>query len=540
MKTALRNTSIFLLILSLACALSGLAESPVPDRLPQDLGGKTLYGYLTDLKKNYMPPKIFVDAVKYSDTDRENARRAARLIAEITSEKMEEAGKPDQYNLYLRAYANDLLFQDSKDISLKEKALGDYLKTVELGGAYAQADYDRLAVLVVQAAPISWQVPQMLTPEEVGEILHVGGGDILLVKSTYQNEEGSRLGLGYTVRSLSDPAGSTVYVLADPQGGKERYERVKGFAFLRKTEDIPGLGDEAVAIGLRNLDNNPNLYTTVLVLKDNLVLQVRVPSDVWSGPGFYMNPLSIAKSLAEKFLDNVYDASRAISEAGSYQAEDIVPRIALNPGTPDSSVPDELPGDLGGKTIYGYLVSLRQAQLPADVFSSSKFGAQERNNARRALRLIADTISKGFDLNGQNPYELEIRGACYAAAYADTGEPLFQRLAINDYKQGLSFGYPLVKADYDRLAAPLLAEMAELREGERGSLVVRLQEWLESAGFFEGTATGVFDGVTVETVKAFEAEAGLTADGIADIACVLALYAEVIGGDALFYSQSGE
>lgn len=123
---------------------------------------------------------------------------------------METSGKPYQYNLYLRGYAYDLQFQDTKDPALQVKALDDYKETISLGGAYAQADYDRLAALQVQAAPLSWQVPQMLTPDEMGRIIGVAGGDLFYVKSAYQREDGSRLGVGYALRSVQEPSRSAI------------------------------------------------------------------------------------------------------------------------------------------------------------------------------------------------------------------------------------------------------------------------------------------------------------------------------------------
>ena len=76
----MKRNVVLILILSLMLSLTppsiALTESPVPDELPDDLGGKTLYGYLMELKSQYAPAKVFQDAAKYSDLDRENARRA--------------------------------------------------------------------------------------------------------------------------------------------------------------------------------------------------------------------------------------------------------------------------------------------------------------------------------------------------------------------------------------------------------------------------------------------------------------------------------
>ena len=533
MKTTAWKLAVVACVLCLVFPAGAFAQSPVPDELPADLGGKTLYGYLMDLKNTYLPAKVFSDPVKYADADRENARRAARLVADAATAKMEEARKPDQYNLYLRAWAQDLMFQDGKDPALRDLALMDYLKTVELGGGYAQADHDRLAAMEVQAAPLSWEMPQMLTPEEAGGVLGVPAGDVLLVSSPYQQADGSRLGMGYALRSMVNPWESAVFVLTDPQGGKARYDALKRSAFLGRVSELPGLGDEAVQMGLRNMDHAPLLYTTALVLKGSLVLQVRVPDARWRGPGFNMDPAAIARALAGKFLQNLYDTARQVPDRGSFTAGDIMPVRQLAAGLPDSPVPDAMPEDLGGKTSYGYLVDLRKAYLFKDVFSDAKYGEADRNNARRALKLVAETLSQGFDRNGPNPYELEIRGYCYALAFADTGDPAYRQLAINDYKQAMSLSYALAKADHDRLAAPLLASMAEMKEGSSGGQVALLQGWLVQAGFLQGTPTGNFDGVTVNAVKAYEESAGLTPDGIADIAFLLSLYAKIDDGDTL-------
>lgn len=533
MKRSGRNTLIFACILFLMCPAAAFAQSPVPDALPEDLGGKTLYGYLTGLKTDYLPAKVFSDPVKYTDADRENARRAAGLVIDAATAKMEEAGKQDQYNLYLRAWSLDLLFQDSKSPEMREKALEDYKATVELGGGYAQADYDRLAAMEIQVAPLSWEVPQMLTPEEAGGVLGIPGGNVLLIKSAYQRADGSRLGTGYALRSLQEPWESAVFVLADPQGGKERYETLKRFAFLGKTERLTGLGEEAVLLGLRNMDHDPLLYTTVLVLKDPLVLQVRVPDAVWRGAGFNEDPAAVAMKLAEAVLRNIYDADRQVMGMSAFPVEDIKPVHQLAAGLPDSPVPDAVPEDLQGKTTYGFLVDLRKAYLQKDVFSDGKYSEADRNNARRALRLLADTISQGFDRTGPNAYELEIRGFCYALSFADTADPVYRQLAINDYKQAYGLGYTAVKSDFDRLASPLLAGMAEPPPGASGSGVTLMQRWLVQAGFLEGAPSGTFDEATVNAVKRFEEAAGLKPDGIADIAFLLSLYIRFDDGDAL-------
>ena len=531
MKKAFRSVIALIAALMLLIPVVSLAVSPVPDALPEDLGGKTLYGYLMDLKSQYLKAKVFADAVKYSDEDRENARRACKLIILATTQKMEEAGKEDQYNLYLRGYSYDLLFQDTGDAAYQQAGLQDYQKTVALGGSYAQADYDRLAALEIKAAPLAWQVPQMLSPDEIGAILGIPGGNVMVLGTAYQTADGSRQGAGYTLRSIQDPAVAAIYVLADPQGGKARFDALKGFAFLAKSEEVPGLGDEAILLGLRNVENNPALYTTVLLRKDDLVLRVLVPDGVWRGPGFNMDPAHLAREISAKMLQNLYDDSRSLPPPLGLDLDLLSVSPVLNAGSPDSPVQDTMPADLGGKTEYGYLVEIRQKHLPANVFQDSRRSESEKNNARRAIKLIVESLSGRFDAFGLNPYELEIRGACYAAAFSDTGDPVFRMLAINDYKQAMSSGFMLPKADYDRLAAPLLFPMAELPLNTSGGYATLLQQWLLEAGYAV-PMTSVLDEDTTQAVKDFEQNNGLTPDGVVDIAFLLSLYSKVDGGDA--------
>ncbi len=115
--------------------------------------------------------------------------------------------------------------------------------------------------------------------------------------------------------------------------------------------------------------------------------------------------------------------------------ENAVTRAAMNPAPPISPVPDARPADLGAKTEYGYLVEMRTQYLPSGAWEPADLSADGLNNARRAAKLISETITSRFDAYGQNPYELEIRAACYAFAYRDTGDEVWRKLAINDYKQ---------------------------------------------------------------------------------------------------------
>jgi hypothetical protein len=54
-----------------------------------------------------------------------------------------------------------------------------------------------------------------------------------------------------------------------------------------------------------------------------------------------------------------------------------------------------------------------------------------------------------------------------------------------------------------------------LQLGSKGGEVIKLQVNLSKQGFYEGSATGLYDGLTEEAVKRFQIAQGLTDDGIA-------------------------
>ena len=55
---------------------------------------------------------------------------------------------------------------------------------------------------------------------------------------------------------------------------------------------------------------------------------------------------------------------------------------------------------------------------------------------------------------------------------------------------------------------------AALRKGDRGQDVVELQKALQKLGFYSGSIDGVFGSKTLEAVKAFQVQHGLTVDGV--------------------------
>lgn len=72
------------------------------------------------------------------------------------------------------------------------------------------------------------------------------------------------------------------------------------------------------------------------------------------------------------------------------------------------------------------------------------------------------------------------------------------------------------------------AEAASMKQGSRGAEVKTLQQNLIGLGYLEGTADGQYGAGTREAVKDFQAEFGLTADGVAGETTQAAIYNAVV------------
>ena len=87
--------------------------------------------------------------------------------------------------------------------------------------------------------------------------------------------------------------------------------------------------------------------------------------------------------------------------------------------------------------------------------------------------------------------------------------------ADSDFNGGATNKVPTASLVYCKVpikAADLDYESA--RPGDRGELVVEIQDCLIQEGYLE-SITGVYDEATEEAVRAFQKKNGLTADGVA-------------------------
>lgn len=72
-----------------------------------------------------------------------------------------------------------------------------------------------------------------------------------------------------------------------------------------------------------------------------------------------------------------------------------------------------------------------------------------------------------------------------------------------------------------------------LNKGDKGEDVYWLQMKLKELGYYTGTVTGGFYGGTQKAVKAYQADHGLSVDGVAGIKTQTKIYADVLGKPAL-------
>ena len=79
------------------------------------------------------------------------------------------------------------------------------------------------------------------------------------------------------------------------------------------------------------------------------------------------------------------------------------------------------------------------------------------------------------------------------------------------------------------LLAFLPAQAATYRQGSRGEAVRTIQTKLKRWGYYSGTVDGVYGAKTVEAVKYFQRQNGLTADGICGCRTWKKLTGEVVG-----------
>ncbi len=160
----------------------------MPDELPADLGGKTLYGYLMELKNQlHARDRLYRRAVKYTDEDRENAKRAAKLTVDATTAKWRRRG-PTPTCCTCGPIAYEQQYLAGGDAAMQPRGL----PTTKRRSSWAALMRSRRfttgwRATVVAAGPLSWHgAPKCLTLAEMAALLGVAEGGPVLVASDYQ------------------------------------------------------------------------------------------------------------------------------------------------------------------------------------------------------------------------------------------------------------------------------------------------------------------------------------------------------------------
>lgn len=106
--------------------------------------------------------------------------------------------------------------------------------------------------------------------------------------------------------------------------------------------------------------------------------------------------------------------------------------------------------------------------------------------------------------------------------WGDTSDKAWTHYAI---PAGLYAAEEIAAAGKPDPAKPAETVVFNLRRGSKGADVVKLQNALNAIGYDCGAADGIFGAATEKAVRAFQADNGLTVDGIAGKATQAALYA---------------
>ncbi len=285
--------------------------SNVPETLPEDLGGKTVYGYILDIMKQYLPDDIFTND-SYTDQQKFDARGAIALVLQVSNEQLYE--KPDQYWLHIRGRGYSQQFFDTKDIAYKELALADFQQALDMGYIVVKNDYDRIAAANDIVFPAGWSMEQALTLDEVGAILGVMGEELMLVENPNNNPDGGKPVVGYAVIDDPEAQMNQIIVSADVNGGSSLYEELKTQAVDGKTEEIAGIGDTSFLCKFSNIDEIGTQYTALVLLRGDIVVQVYIPTEAWTNGPYNYDTEQLALAIGFQLVDNMTNIYRNIPD----------------------------------------------------------------------------------------------------------------------------------------------------------------------------------------------------------------------------------
>ena len=156
--------------------------------------------------------------------------------------------------------------------------------------------------------------------------------------------------------------------------------------------------------------------------------------------------------LARLLINNLYGGERPPLSAGgtgaSATAAGNTPSAESDPGLPDT-LPPEL---VDVAALNQYAVNLWMEYIKPNIFEASLFSDEEKDSARKALKLIIAAEDKAIGLYDGNESLYYLRGTAYAQCYYDTKDTAYKDMAMADLKKAADMGLAAAQAEYDKVS----------------------------------------------------------------------------------------
>ncbi len=137
--------------------------------------------------------------------------------------------------------------------------------------------------------PDGWTINEAISAEEVGAI--TGENMAFFPEGASAADKGHPVG-SYLV---TDKEGSKIRFEALVDGGREGFEKIKGFAATETISEVSGLADEAFVCEFSPTNHG------IVVLKGDLVARID-----WNPTVYAMHKTEFGTKLAERFLANLF------------------------------------------------------------------------------------------------------------------------------------------------------------------------------------------------------------------------------------------
>lgn len=180
--------------------------------------------------------------------------------------------------------------------------------------------------------------------------------------------------------------------------------------------------------------------SAIVVLRGDVCMRINWFPEAHSG----FDKEQLGRALAELAINNLY---------GGPKLTIAQPVEASQPPSANADLPDELPTNLTDVALLNeYATSLYMKYVSADVFTSQTFTDAEREDARKALKLVIAAMDKAIGLYDKNESLYYLRGKAYAQCYYDAGKQPDKDNGLADLKKAVDMGLSMAQAEYDKLA----------------------------------------------------------------------------------------